>query len=303
MVLTVTLNAALDVTYEVDHLSQNEPVRVRTVRARSGGKGVNVASVLAALGTDVVATGLAGGHRGQTIRAGLRQAGIAEALSPIAAESRQTVVAMADDGTFSEYDEPGPTVSAAEWHGFLAEYDRLLDTSELVVCAGSVPAGVPDDAYAVLTDAAHERGRPVVLDTSGAALRAAVGSGPDIVKVSRAELAAWAENELADEDAVVECARGLVPCAIVTLGADGAVAVVGSATTRVRPPRRHGNPVGAGDAFTAGLVCDDVVGAPLGQRLSFATALSASAVGLPGAGLVDLGVAKELIDLVTIEER
>jgi tagatose 6-phosphate kinase len=301
MVLTVTLNASLDVTYDVGHLSRNEPVRVRTVRVRPGGKGVNVAFVLTALGTDVVATGLSGGHRGQRIRAGLLDAGITDAFSPIADESRQTVVAMADDGTFAEYDEAGPAVSAPEWETFLAAYDRLLDTSDTVVCAGSLPPSLPADSYAVLTESAHDRGRRVVLDTSGAALRAGIESGPDLIKVSRAELSELAGSELTDEDAVVECVRDLGRSAIVTLGADGAVAVTGSSTTRVQAPRRRGNPVGAGDAFTAGLVCEEVAGTSFHQRLVFATALAASSVGIPGAGLVDLSVAKELIDLVTVD--
>jgi tagatose 6-phosphate kinase len=309
MILTVTLNAALDVTYDVERLSHDEPVRVRTVQARAGGKGINVAMILASLGTPVTATGLCGGHRGQAIRDGLRAAAVVDVLWPIAAESRQTVVAMADDGVFSEYDEPGPAVSTAEWEGFLSAYGALLAECRVVVCAGSLPPGVPDTAYATLITMAHDHNCRVVLDTSGAALRAGVEARPDVVKVSRAELMESMGHDftdgsldLTDPESVVRCLSAIGGPAIVTLGAEGAVAVGSGCRIRVRPPPRRGNPVGAGDAFTAGLVCDDVSGSSPRSRLAFAAALSASSVGIAGAGLVDRGLAAELLDLVTVED-
>ena len=178
MILTVTLNAALDVSYGVEHLSGGEPVRVRDVSMRAGGKGVNVAFVLAALGTGVAATGFAGGHRAHLIREGLVGSGIADAFFPIASESRQTVVVVADDGGVAEYDEPGAPVSGREWEGFLAGYRQLLEGSSTVVCAGSLPLGVPVTAYATLISLAHDQGRTVVLDSSGEALRAGCASSP-----------------------------------------------------------------------------------------------------------------------------
>jgi tagatose 6-phosphate kinase len=302
MILTVTLNAALDVSYGVERLSQGDPVRVRDVSMRAGGKGVNVAFVLATLGTDVTVTGFAGGHRGQLIRDQLSSAGIADAFVPVASESRQTVVVVADDGTFAEYDEPGDVVSASEWDGFVATYRQLLERCSTVVCAGSLAPGVPDTGYATLIALAHDRGRIILLDSSAEGLRTGSQARPDVLKMNRAELGVLAHGELPDEAAVVQWMDRFGGTVVVTLGAEGAVAAADGRRYRLRLPKRRGNPVGAGDAFTAGLVCDDMASATPGDRLAFATALAASAVGLPCAGMVDLEVAKELLDQVEIEE-
>jgi tagatose 6-phosphate kinase len=296
MVLTVTLNAALDVTYQVEHQSHGEPVRVRRVVSRPGGKGINVAFVLSALDTKATVTGFTGGYRGQVIREGLANAGIIDALIPIAGESRQTVVVAADDGGVAAYHEPGPVVSASEWKQFLVRYDALVADCSSVVCAGSLPSSVPDDAYAVLIEAAHRQKRTVVLDASGFALRRGLEAEPDIVKVSLAEFSELAGTDVTDENSILSWAKDFKGDVIVTLGAEGAIACGDGWRWRVHPPKRTGNPVGAGDAFTAGLVCDDMVAAGTRDRLIFATALAASSVGLPGAGLIDLGVARDLVD-------
>jgi len=301
MILTVTMNAALDVSYGVEHLSHGEPVRVRDVSMRGGGKGVNVAFVLTALGTDVVATGFAGGHRGALIRAAVAGAGVGDAFFPIATESRQTVVVTADDGALAEYDEPGAPVSGMEWAGFLAAYRQLLAGSSAVVCAGSLPPGVPDTAYATLISVAHDEGLTVALDSSGEALRAGLGAKPDLLKVNRAEYESLAGGEPRAEAGVIELAERIGGTVVVTMGAEGAVAAGDGWRYRVRLPQRPGNPVGAGDAFTAALVCDDLAGADPAERLAFAAALAASAVGMPCAGMVDLDVARALVDRVEVE--
>ena len=237
MILTVTLNASLDVSYTVERLSHGDPVRVRGVSMRPGGKGINVAMVLAALGTDVTATGLAGGHRGELIRERLAATEVHEALVPIAAESRQTVVAVADDGSFAEYDERGEGVSVEDWEGFLGTYRQLLEGCTTVVCAGSLPGDVPDTAYATLITIAHDEGRTAVLDAGGPALAAGLEAGPEIVKVNEAELATLTRAE--PSGAVVsEYAERTGGTVIVTLGSAGAIAAGDGWRYRVSPPAR-----------------------------------------------------------------
>jgi tagatose 6-phosphate kinase len=217
-------------------------------------------------------------------------------MLPIAGESRQTVVVAADDGTVAAYHEPGPVVLVAEWEQFLARYDALVADCSSVVCAGSLPTSVPDDAYAILIEAAHRQKRTVVLDASGVALRRGLEAEPDVVKISHAEFSEMAGPDLTDEASILSWAKGLKGDVIVTLGAEGVIACGAGWQWRVQPPKRSGNPVGAGDAFTAGWVCDDMVAADPRDRLIFATALAASSVGLPGAGMVDLDVARDLVD-------
>ncbi|MGA8118127.1 MAG: PfkB family carbohydrate kinase, partial [Actinocatenispora sp.] len=162
MILTVTLNAALDVTYRVDELHPHRTHRVREVSARPGGKGINVASVLAQLREPVVATGLLGGPTGERIRAGLAAARIPDGFVPVAGESRRTLV-IADDIDATGFWEPGPEITAAEWSAFVSRYQGLLRVARAVALSGSLPPGVPEDAYAQLVTAARQASVPCVL--------------------------------------------------------------------------------------------------------------------------------------------
>jgi len=175
MIVTVTLNAALDVAYDVEALVPHATHRVLEVRARAGGKGVNVARVLRQLGQDAVVTGLAGGHTGTLIRADLAASGLPDALVPISRESRRTLAIVSRrDGGATLLNEPGPQVREEEWAGLLARFDRLLAAAQAVMLSGSLPVGVPTSAYAELVQAAHDHGLPALVDAEGEALHAAL---------------------------------------------------------------------------------------------------------------------------------
>ncbi|MET7399464.1 1-phosphofructokinase family hexose kinase [Dactylosporangium sp. NPDC005572] len=243
MIVTVTLNPALDLTYTVDALVPQATNRVRTVAERPGGKGLNVASVLHALGEPVLATGLLGGPTGAHIEALVR---FPAAFVPIAGDSRRTVT-IVDATDATGLWEPGPTVTGAEWAAFLDHFATLLPAADAVVLSGSLPQGVPHDAYAVLVRAARARGVPTVLDTSGEPLRHGVGAAPDIVKPNEHELAALGQHPT---DAIAAGVRAVV----VSLGRRGLHAHTADGVWRVPPPAVViGNPTGAGDACVAAL--------------------------------------------------
>src|SRR3954471_16517347 len=171
MILTVTLNFALDVTYELDRVVLHAANRVTRVRRRAGGKGVNVARVLRSLGHDAIVAGLAGGVTAEDARAELAAAGLRDELVPIAGETRRTVTVVdADAGDATGFWEPGPTVGPHEWTRFRSTYAVLVREAGAVVLSGSLPGGVPRDAYAALCRAAADAGVPAILDTSGEAL-------------------------------------------------------------------------------------------------------------------------------------
>ncbi|MFD0110561.1 1-phosphofructokinase family hexose kinase [Streptomyces sp. NPDC127164] len=191
MILTVTLNTALDITYRVPGLRPHASHRVREVTERPGGKGLNVARVLAALGHEVTVTGFAGGTTGDTVRAGLTGVpGVADALVPVAGATRRTI-AVVDErtGDTTQLNEPGPAVAPAEWNAFQEAYEELLAGAAAVALCGSLPPGVPVGAYAGLVRAARAAGVPVLLDTSGEPLRRGVAARPDIIKPNADELA------------------------------------------------------------------------------------------------------------------
>jgi tagatose 6-phosphate kinase len=191
VILTVTLNPALDLTYQVGALKPYGTHRVTEVAERAGGKGLNVARVLHAAGEPVLATGLLGGDLGARIGRLLAADGVPGDFLAITGESRRTVAVVdAEDAT--GFWEPGPAVTPAEWEVFCVHYASLLPTADVVVLSGSLPSGLPMDAYATLVRLAREQGVTSVLDTSGDALLAGVTAGPDVVKPNRDELAALA---------------------------------------------------------------------------------------------------------------
>jgi tagatose 6-phosphate kinase len=301
MIVTATLNAALDVTYEVERLAVDEVNRVRSVTRRAGGKGINVARVLAGLGHDVVVTGLAGGATGELIRADARAAGLATALVDIAGESRRTVAVVQRSGSGATLlNEPGPPVSASEWARFRARFAELAADAAAVVLSGSLPEELPPDAYAILVEAARAAGARVVLDADGAALRSGVQAGPDVVKPNLAELhAATGIVELAPACAALRNAGA--QAVVASLGSAGLAADTADGRWKVVPPVAvAGNPTGAGDAAVAALTAGLVAGQPWPERLAEATALSAAAARAPVAGDIDAATYAAVRDRVRV---
>jgi 1-phosphofructokinase family hexose kinase len=303
VIVTVTLNAALDVTYAVAELRPGASHRVSSVVETAGGKGVNVASVLAQSGLPVVATGIVGGCVGSRIRADLDSRAVRHDFVDCAGESRRTLtVVSGHDGDATVFNELGPAVSAPEWQGFLAHLGRLVrhTSAAVVVASGSLPRGLPPDAYAQLLELAHEAGCRTVLDTSGEALRAALAAGPDVVKPNRDELleVTGADNLAAGVAALRRMgARNVLASA----GADG-MFLVGEGLAlagRVVPPVR-GNPTGAGDAAVAAVAAGLAAQTPWDDLLAESVAWSAAAVLKPVAGDVDRADVERLRAAVVI---
>ncbi|MDN3253871.1 1-phosphofructokinase family hexose kinase [Streptomyces mutabilis] len=297
MILTVTLNTALDITYRVQGLRPHASHRVSEVTERPGGKGLNVARVLAALGHEVTVTGFAGGSTGDVVRAGLTGVPkVADALVPVAGATRRTV-AVVDErtGDTTQLNEPGPVVAPAEWNAFQEAYEDLLDGASAVALCGSLPPGVPVGAYAGLVRAARTAGVPVLLDTSGEPLRRGVAARPDLIKPNTDELAELTgshEPLRATHAARRRGARSVVA----SLGAAGLLAETPEGRWRAAPSARvHGNPTGAGDSAVAGLLSGLVEHLPWPDRLARAVALSAATVLAPVAGEFDRGAYEELL--------
>ncbi|GAA1565276.1 MULTISPECIES: 1-phosphofructokinase family hexose kinase [Streptomyces] len=289
MILTVTLNTALDVTHRVPRLIPHATHRATAVTERPGGKGLNVARVLAALGRPVTATGFAGGRTGAAVRELLADCpGVTDALVPCAGPTRRTLAVVDEStGDTTQFNEPGPVIGSGEWAEFTERYGALLAGAEAVALCGSLPPGVPVGAYAVLVRAARAAGVPVLLDTSGEALRRGIAARPDMVKPNAAEVAELTgsrEPVQAGRDARRRGARAVVT----SLGPQGLLATTPEGTWQAAPPRPlSGNPTGAGDSAVAGLLSGLVEGLDWPSRLSRAVALSAATVLAPAAGEFD----------------
>ena len=285
---TVTLNLALDVTYGVDELVVGGSHRVADIRQRAGGKGVNVARVAAALGHEVLALGFVGGVTGELVAEDLFDAGLTALLTPIRGETRRTVaIVNGADGDATIFNEAGPSISADEWRAF---HDRMpWARLGVLACSGSLPPGLPADAYAEIAVRARHHDVLSVIDAGGAALIAAAKAGA-VVRANATEL-----REALGELSVEEGARQLVTAgataAVITDGARGMVAASNKGVWRALPVEQvAGNPTGAGDA------CSAVVAAAVAESpepdwpevLKSAVAVSAAAVLTPVAGDIDI---------------
>jgi 1-phosphofructokinase family hexose kinase len=288
VILTVTPNAALDVTYRVDALRAGGTHRVDDVHTRPGGKGVNVTDVLTQLGEPVHATGFAGGDLRDEL----------PGFVPIAGHSRRTVTVLStSDGSATLFNEPGPHISPGEWAALVERFDDLVTNARAVVLSGSLPPGAPLDGYAQLI---RRSPVPVILDTDGEPLRRGLAAGPALIKPNHDELTRLLGR--APGDLRADCAELGVPVAA-TLGAHGAFLSTPEGTWRAEPPRAvQGNPTGAGDAFTAAFARGIAAGTAWPVILADAVALSAAAVNTPVAGTFHEDTYREFADHVRVQE-
>ncbi|RSM75052.1 1-phosphofructokinase [Amycolatopsis sp. WAC 01375] len=294
MIVTVTPNAALDVTYTVDGLRPGAVHRVREVRHRAGGKGVNVARVLHALGADVRAIFTAGGATGTAVVRDLAAAGIPAAAVPIGGETRRTTTVLADDGSVTLLNEPGPRLTEDEWQALAAAVRARKP--DVLVCSGSLPPGA--GGYAGLLGRA-----PSILDTSGEALLAGLAGRPSVVKPNADELreVTGLRDPVAAATELRKAGAGAV---VVSLGPEGLLAVTGSGTWHAAPSTvLSGNTTGAGDAVVAALALGLSRTEPWPDILRRAVALSGAAVLGPLAGDVDLAHYEAEQGLVAVRAR
>ncbi|GAA1536405.1 1-phosphofructokinase family hexose kinase [Microbacterium ginsengiterrae] len=292
--VTVTPNPAVDVTYTVDGQTVGETLRVRDVRRLPGGKGLNVARVLTALGRDVVALQPLGGDAGRWMTRAIAGAGLASVPCPIEGETRTTVAVVDGMNHPTLLAEPGPTLTSAEWSRLAATVAETANPGDWVVIAGSFPPASRAEHLELIVDAAHDRGALVAVDTSGEMLRAAVGARADLIKANEGEIL----DATGADDAVEGMGLLSVGGATVMMsrGADGSVLREpgGSVIEQQAVPGIAGNPTGAGDASTAGLVAALAEGHSTPIALAWAAICGAAAVLRPGAGEIDPDVLPEL---------
>jgi tagatose 6-phosphate kinase len=295
VILVVSLNPALDVTHHVpgvDWVGVNRPA---VTRAQAGGKGLNVARTLRAIGAQVQVIGFAGGITGEQVLSALGEQRVAASFTRIRGETRRTF-AVVDTvrGGAALFNEPGPPVGQDEYAAFCVVYKKTLAGCTAVVLSGSLPQGLSPDTYEELGSMAEAAGVPTVLDAHGEALVRGAAARPAIVKPNLAELEALAGRSLstargADKGAVALAARELMAAGpqavVVTLGAEGLWAATGDGSWQAVPSAEvGGNPTGAGDAVAAGLVHGLVLGRPWEERLRHAAALGTASAAAPVAG-------------------
>lgn len=309
MITVLCANAGLDKTYEVEGFAAGGYHHPRRMRTAPGGKGINVARVLRALGHDVTVTGFAGGTTAQYIAASLRREDITPAFVAIGEESRLCINVIDTLSRLqTRIDEVGPLVTPSEIAQLRRRWEQLLERSEMAVISGSAPRGVPFDLYAELVLMARKRKVTIILDAHDELLRDAVGAGPTVIKPNLAELGGLFRRELTVPAGVVEASRQLVDMGIsvvlCSLGSEGAIVVArGHRELWARSPRVEVvNRVGSGDAMVAGFAFAAVQRRPLVECVRWAVAAGAASVTVFGAGFVTRPEVEALVPQVVVEE-
>lgn len=283
MILTVTLNAAIDKRYVVSDLCMGEVNRVTECVYTAGGKGLNVARAIKTTGKDAITTGFVGGYAGDFIVNELTESGIPADFIKVSGESRSCInIYDENNKTQTEFLEPGITISEEDTAGFIAKYDELLKKCEVVAISGSVPKGTGNDVYPILVKKAKDLGKKVIVDTSGALLTEIVKHGPNMIKPNVDETKMLTGKEINETRDIIDAGERLVRSGIeqvvISLGANGSILVREEGTYKAIVPRIEAvNTVGCGDCMTAGFAIAFEEKMSPEDSLRYASAISAAA--------------------------
>jgi 1-phosphofructokinase family hexose kinase len=311
VILTVTLNAAIDRTVAVPNFHLGHRHRAVESRTVAGGKGINVARALRLLDRPTIATGFAGGPTGNRVLEELRNESIPKDLTWIAGETRiNLAVVDPTSGEQTEINERGPAVSAEEVERFVERLRYLAAGAKICVLAGTLPPGAGDDLYARLVGELREADVISILDSEGEPMRAGLRAGASIVTPNEREAEELVGQEFSDRDDLVQGLSELV-----RLGAgeaaitrpDGCVAVVGEGAERriVEVRIRSLSPVstvGSGDAFLAGYAAARYDGREAEECLAYGVACGAESTQHFGAGTIDRNQVERLLGEVEVRD-
>lgn len=293
MILTVTLNPAVDKTCNMKELRCGEVNRLTASISMAGGKGINVAKVLRCFRLSVMAMGFLGGNTGKFIEETMEKMGADCFFTLVEGDTRVNTNLIEDNGRITEILEPGPEISEKALQSFLKCYEGCLEQCQLVVLAGSLPQGVPVDFYRVLIERAKLYGVKTVLDTSGVALLAGIAAGPYMVKPNRPELEQLVGRKLNTREELAREATFLldkgIQKVVVSLGSEGMM-YVDREGSLFQPAKKVEvvSTVGCGDTAVASFCMSELAGDDRETALIKAVALSAANATTPGCGEIPM---------------
>lgn len=304
MILTITLNPAIDVRYEIDNFEVNGIFRGKASKT-AGGKGLNVSRVLRFLEEEVEASGFLGGNSGDWISKKIESIGIKNSFIKTDVETR-SCIAILGKGTQTEILEPGEKISSNFIDKFLEFFKKNFQRFEVICISGSVPQGIQQDIYKVLCEIASDK--KVILDTSGKFLLKGIEGNPYLIKPNKEELEGMLERELTSFSDLLEGAKEIKKrgCKniLVSLGKDGAIFIdEKNDVYKVNIPKVSiKNPVGSGDSTIAGFAYGLNQKKSIEETLKLAMACGISNAMMDETGTVDLDVISELLNKVKIEK-
>ena len=283
MILTVTMNAAIDKRYVVKCFEEGQVNRVTTCTYTPGGKGLNVSKPASIAGAEVVATGFVGGHAGDYIVDSLKNFGIKSEFYHMNEESRSCInIWNEEKREQTEFLEPGFTVSEEDFDKFMEKFEKLIVWADVVAISGSLPKGLDGTAYQRMVKAVKDAGKKVILDTSGNLLEMGIKAKPTMVKPNIDEIRMLTGSHCDTREELVEAAQKIhragIEVVVISSGGEGSVLVCDNGVYRAVVPKIDAvNTVGCGDSMIAGFALGFEKNLPIEETLKLASAISAAA--------------------------
>ncbi len=288
MIITVTMNPAIDKTVDLEHMVHGGLNRVKNVIMDAGGKGINVSKTIKELGGETVATGFVGGSSGSFIKKVLQELGIQPDFVETGKEVRTNLKVVETDGNVTEFNEPGPVITAEELEALTQKLLGYANRDTLFVLAGSIPNGLDKDIYQVLTRKLKEKGARVFVDADGELFVHALEAAPDIIKPNRHELEEYFHKDYrVDEAELITMGQKLLEKGIgmiaISLGQMGALFLTEDRVIKCPGLKVEAHStVGAGDAMVAALSYGINRGLTFEECAKLGLATSAGAVTTKG---------------------
>lgn len=304
MIYTVTLNPALDKTVEIPGMALDTVNRITEMRTDPGGKGINVSKVIAKLGGESCAVGILGGGSGKMLEKLLENENFTTRFRFVEGQTRTNLKIIDREGhTNTDINEPGLTVTDADLDALLHELSAELRPGDIVVLAGSLPKGAPQDTYRTWTAACKKAGARVFLDADGALLAEGLKAAPYLIKPNDDELSRLAGKKLETlEELTAEGRRLLergIERVVISLGGRGALYLRKGSTIYAEGLKVPvGSTVGAGDSVVAALAYAEAQGLGEEEAVRLSTAAGAANVMCSGTQAAEREAVEALLPKV-----
>ena len=308
MIVTVTMNPAIDKTVEIGEFQYGGLNRIQKVEYDAGGKGINVSKTIRELGGVSVATGFLGGNTGRTIDNVLKELEIQSDFIWVEGETRTNTKVFDEHGVLTELNEPGVKISQKHIDQLLKKLENYAGDKTLFVLSGSVPVGVEKSIYAKIIELVHKKGSKVLLDADGELFRLALEAKPDMIKPNNVELEEYAQLQFyASETELLQIAKTILKKGIakiaISMGNSGALFV--TKDRNVKCPAvsvsAHST-VGAGDAMVAAIAYAWEQNMKDDEMIRLCMAVSAGAVTTVGTKPPTRALVDVLMEDVVLEQ-
>ncbi|WP_018249531.1 1-phosphofructokinase [Orenia marismortui] len=307
MIITLTLNPAVDKTVKISKFTLGTLNRIKAVRKDAGGKGINVSKVISELGGETKAFGFIGGSSGGFIKESLSKLSIYHNFTLVKDDTRTNLkIIDINNKQETEVNEPGPQITNIELCKLEKDLLDSIDQNDLIIMGGSLPQGLPQNTYASLIEEVQSKGAKVILDTSNKPLIEGLKAKPYLVKPNLDELETLFNKRLDSIDKIVESGKKLyqqgIKIVVISLGGEGSIVISKEGVWKIRPPKvKVASTIGAGDTLVGSLSLKLNEGVDLKEALLYATAASASTVTKAGTQICSKEEVKNLVKEVEIE--